>query len=413
MISVDQAFEHYTRAISPLPIEEVSISDALGRVLAEEVRSHIDLPPFSQSAMDGYALRAEDIKKASPEYPVRLRLVGEIPAGRVSPIPKLQAGEATRIFTGGYVPEGADVILRQEDAQIEDGHLLVHRPLPVGKDLRRQGEEIPKGERLAGTGTRLAPGHLAAFAIAGVDRVRVHREPHIALLTTGDEVIPPGRPLERGQVYDANTPMITSWLRAHGYTHIHSMHLPDDLQGTEEALREALAQSDLVITAGGVSVGERDFVMKAAHNLGVREVFWRVKQKPGEPIFFGMSSDKPLVGLPGNPGSVFVCLITHVRRVLDLLEGASPAQPIFFVGRLREPLEPTPTQERWVRCRLECSQRGEIGLVPLPHQSSHMITNLAECTALVRLPPGSKTLPPGSLLFWTPCFSSSPAPGAS
>ncbi len=402
MQTIDQAFEHYAREISPLPVVEMSIRDALGRVLAEEVRSPLDLPPYPQSAMDGYALRAEDCERASPEHPVRLRLVGEIPAGRVSSIPQLQAGEAMRIFTGGYLPQGADAILRQEDAQIAQGHLFVYRPLPVGADLRKQGEEIPKGERLALAGTRLAPGHLAALAIAGVDRVRVYREPHITILTTGDEVIPPGRPLERGQVYDANTPMIMSWLRAHGYTHIHSMHLPDDLQGTEEALREALAQSDLVISAGGVSVGERDFVTAAAHKLGVREVFWRVKQKPGKPLFFGMFSKKSLLGLPGNPGAVFVCLITHVRRVLDMMEGASPAQPIFFVGRLRASLEPAPAQERWVRCRLECSPRGEIELVPLPHQASHMITNLAECTALVRLPPGSNPLPPNSLVSWTP-----------
>lgn len=402
MISVDEAFQHYKLEISSLPMEDVSRDEALGRVLAKEVYSEIDLPPFPQSAMDGFALRAEDTKKATPERSVRLRLTGEIQAGRLSKIPQLQSGEAMRIFTGGYVPQGADAILRQEDAQVKEGWLLVHHALLPGTDLRGQGEEVPKHERLATAGTRLTAGHLAAFAIAGVGRVSIHREPRIAILTTGDEVVTVGNPLAPGEVYDSNTPLVTSWLRSQGYTHIDATHLPDDLKGTEKALGDAFAGSDLVITAGGVSVGERDFIMKAAQSVGVREVFWKVRQKPGKPLFFGMLNEKPLLGLPGNPGSVFVCLVTHVRRVLDLLEGVSPPGPIFHMGRLREPLESASTREWWVRCRLESSPDGGIGLVPLPHQSSHMITNLTECTAVACLPEGVGALQSGSVVSWTP-----------
>jgi molybdopterin molybdotransferase len=197
--------------------------------------------------------------------------------------------------------------------------------------------------------------------------------------------------------------MITSWLQAHGYHPMAATHLTDDLKGTEEALRDALQHLDVVITAGGVSVGERDFVMKAAQNLGVREVFWRIRQKPGKPLFFGMLNEKPLLGLPGNPGSVFVCLVTHVRRVLDLLERVSSPGPHFHTGRLSEPLELTREREWWVRCRVEFSPEGEAWLIPLPHQSSHMITNLTECTALARLPEGEGVLERGSVVPWTPC----------
>lgn len=402
MISVDEAFRHYKLEISSLPSEEVSPEEALGRVLAREVHSEIDLPPFPQSAMDGYALRAQDTKNATPECSVRLRLSGEIQAGRLSKIPQLHSGEAMRIFTGGYVPQGADAILRQEDAQVKEGWLFVRHALLAGTNLRGQGEEVAKHEPLATAGTRLTAGHLAVFAVAGVRRVSIHREPRITILTTGDEVVTVGNQLAPGEVYDANTPLIISWLRSQGYTHIGATHLPDDLKGTEKALGDAFAASDLVITAGGVSVGERDFIMKAAQSVGVREVFWKVRQKPGKPLLFGMLKEKPLLGLPGNPGAVFVCLVTHVRRVLDLLEDASTPGPRFFRGRLSESLELSPGREWWVRCQLEFSDEGEVWLVPLPHQSSHMITNLTECTVVARLPEGVGALQSGSIVSWTP-----------
>ena len=403
MISVDEAFQHYAHEISSLPIAEVPLSDALWRVLAEDVRSRTDLPPFPQSAMDGYALRTEDTKGASPEHPAQLRLAGEIPAGKLSAIPQLKPGEAMRIFTGGYVPQGSDAVLRQEDAQVEADRLLVRHPVPAGTHLRQQGEEISKAKSLATGGTRLSPGHLAAFAIAGVERARIHHEPRISVLTTGDEVVPAGKPLAPGEVYDSNTPLIMNWLRAQGYTHIDATHLPDDLKGTEKAMLDALARSDLVITAGGVSVGERDFVITAAQHVGVSQVFWKVRQRPGKPLFFGMLEKTPLLGLPGNPGSVFVCLIAHVRRVLDHLEHVSSPGPRFLTGRLGESLELSRGREGWVRCRTEISREGEVRLAPLPHQASHMITNLMECTALARLPEGEATLARGSVVLWTPC----------
>lgn len=399
LISVDEAFRLYEREVAPLPVDEVALDEALGRVLAEDVRALIDLPPFPQSAMDGYALRSQDTRSATPEHPAKLRLAGEVPAGPLKEIPRLGSGEAVRIFTGGYVPEGADAVLRQEEARAEEGFLRVAEPVPPGRDLRRRGEELPAGTTIVPSGERLGAGHLAALAIAGVASVRVRREPRIAVLTTGDEVVPPGRALKPGQVYDANAPLIVGWLHERGYTRTRTAHLPDDLERTADALERALQQSDLVLTAGGVSVGERDFVLKAAERVGVRPVFWKVKQQPGKPLFFGLYGEKPLLGLPGNPGSVFVCLVTHVRRVLDLREGSALPGPRFYEGTLQEPLERSPGRERWVRGRWT-AEGGEIELEPLPKQRSHMISNLVECAALLRVPAGEGTLPPGSLLRW-------------
>jgi molybdopterin molybdotransferase len=400
MITIDEAFRLYERDISPLPIEKIPLDEVLGRVLAEDVRALVDLPPFRQSAMDGYALRSADTEDAAPQSPVRLKLVGEIPAGQLAKIPELRAGEAVRIFTGGYVPAGADAILRQEDTLLEGGRLLVREPVPAGKDLRGQGEEIRAGALLASKGQRLTAGHLAALAIAGVGHVRVRRQPRITVLTTGDEVVPPGQELEPGQVYDANRPLITSWLRAQRYSDLETSHLPDDLEKTIEAVRRALETSDLVLTAGGVSVGDRDYVLKASERVGVRKIFWKVKQRPGKPLFFGLLNGKPLLGLPGNPGSAFVCLVTHGRRVLDVLEGASPPGPRFYKGRLGEPLERSPDREWWVRCRTEFKE-GEVWLRPLPRSGSHMITNLTECTTLARIPTGAGMLEDGSSVLWT------------
>lgn len=402
-MSVDEAFRLYEEHIVPLPVEEVGPERALHRVLAEDAYSSVDLPPFPQSAMDGYALRSRDTRNATPERPVRLKLVGEVPAGALWEIPKIGPEEAVRIFTGAYIPEGADAVLRQEDAGIEDGVLVVTEPVPPGRDVRRRGEELPAGTVIAKRGERLTSGHLAALAVAGIAGVKVHREPRIAVLTTGDEVVPHGQPLKPGQVYDANAPLMTNWLREQGYACIAAKHLPDDLERTAEELAQALTESDLVLTAGGVSVGERDFVLKAAERIGVQPVFWKVKQQPGKPLFFGLYEGRPLLGLPGNPGSVFVCLVTHVHRVLDLLEGSATPGPRFYEGVLHEPVGRSPGRERWVRARWEINihhSDGRIELCPLPRQGSHMISNLVGCTALLRVPMGEGTLPEGSPVPW-------------
>ena len=405
MISVDEAFEHYAQIISPLPLVEELLKNALGRVLGRDVHSPVNLPPFPQSAMDGYALRAGDCRAASAEHPARLRLVGTIAAGRLRQIPRLGNGEALRIFTGGHLPQGADAILRQEDAQVEGDILLVHGTLPAGQDIREQGEELQKGDLLAMAGSRITPGLLGALAIAGLTQVQVHRAPRISLLTTGDEVVAGGQELRPGEVYDANSHLVTAWLHAAGYRLIVTDHLADDLEQTKRAMGEALVGSDLVITVGGVSVGERDYILAAAKSVGLEQVFWRVRQRPGKPLFFGRSGEKLLLGLPGNPGAVFVGLLVHLRRALDLLEGVTAPQPHFLAGKLGSSLAADAKQERWLRCRVEFSPAGEAWLHPLPHQSSHMISNLSDCTALVRIPAGRGELSPGEIVTWLPSES--------
>jgi len=410
MISVNEALERYERAISPLPVDDVPLGRGLHRVLAEDATSAIDLPPFPQSAMDGYALRTDDTRGACAGHPVRLRLVGTIPAGKLEGVPALDPGEAMVIYTGGHIPGGADVILRQEDATVEGDWLLVGQPLSVGENLRERGEELRAGTQLSARGERVTPGLLGALAMAGVGRLKVQREPRITVLTTGDEVIEPGQSLGMGEVFDANTPLVTSWLRSRGYEEIRAAHLPDDLGGTEHALREALDCSDMVITTGGVSVGERDYVPGAARGAGVEEVFWKVRQKPGKPLYFGLRETTTLLGLPGNPGAVFASLVVHVRRVLDLMEGETTPGPRFLYGRLGFPVVQDSRREVWLRCRAGVSPEGEVWLHRLPHQASHMISNLACATALARIPCGEADLGAGSVVAWTRCGHALAAP---
>ena len=400
MITIEEAFAAYEKHVTPLPSEVLSLEAALGRVLAEPARTRIPLPPFRQSAMDGYALRAEDVSGASPQNPARLRVAGVIPAGKLPEIPRLRPGEAFRIFTGGYVPEGADAILRQEDAEEENGLLLVRTPVEKGQDLREAGEELPQGATVAEKGMRLTPGLWGALAAAGVDQVRVHRRPRVAVLVTGDEIAPPGTPLAPGQVYDANSFLTRGFFRSLGLEAA-VWRVPDDPAVLRETLAEALEHSDLVVTTGGVSVGERDLVIASAKTVGVEPIFWKVRQQPGKPLFFGLWKGVPLIGLPGNPGAVFVGLVIHVRRVLELLEGVHDPLPRFYPGELRGKVK-AGRRDRWIRCRLRVEDDGKVVLEALPHQGSHMISNLAWTEALARLSAGTSAETPFPRVLWTP-----------
>lgn len=402
MIPIDEAFGAYRRRVSPLPGTELGLDRARGRVLVRDVASGTDLPPFRQSAMDGYALRSSDTEGATSSDPAVLALVGTRPAGTPEGDLRVRGGEAARIFTGAPVPEGADAVLRQEDAETDEDSVRVRAPVQAGTAVRGQGEEIARGTTLAERGTRLTPGHLGGLAVAGVDRVPVRRAPRVRVFVTGDEVVDRDGPLGPGEVYDANTPLVAGWLEGRDVPVEEAGRLPDEPGTTRDALAGALAASDLVITTGGVSVGERDFVLEAAKDAGVEEVFWRVRQKPGKPLFFGVLDGTVLLGLPGNPGSVHACLVTHVRRVLGLLEGEDEPGPRMESGRLARDFPLNPRREWWARCRVDVRDDGDVWLEPLGRQASHMIADLGRAEALARLPRGEGELESGSAVRWTP-----------
>ncbi|ULQ47584.1 molybdopterin molybdotransferase MoeA [Flagellatimonas centrodinii] len=399
MISLDTALQRYAERLAPLPVQTCPLAAALGRVLAEAPAAQTDLPPFTQSAVDGYALHHADLVDATEASPVRLPLVGEVAAGAAT-VPALQRGTALRIFTGGALPAGADTVARQEIVERDDAEVRLRQPLPVHADTRLRGEELTGGTPLAAPGTRVTPGVIAALAMAGVGAVQVHRAPRLALLVTGDEVARAGEPLQPGQIFDANGPLLQAWCRQRlGQTP--PLHVvADTLAATRAALEQALAEADLVITTGGVSVGDHDHVRAAAVALGVEEVFWRVAQKPGMPLYFGQRGAAAVIGLPGNPGAVMVGLQVHVERMLSWLEGAGATTPAWRAGVLSTAVRGDARRELLMRMRVTVDAAGVAQLQPLDRQASHMLSNLTEANALVRIT--APDLAAGTRVSWIP-----------
>lgn len=405
LVSVAQALATYRRVLTPLPAQELPIEAALGQVLAQPVCAAVDLPLFDQSAVDGYAVRSEDLKHASGLRPVRLIVSGDIPAGQ-SASQRLAPGCAMRILTGAPVPSGADTIVRQEWARREGETISVERTVASGTDLRLRGEEVRSGAPLADADLRLDPGRLAALAMAGVSRVRVHPRARVTVLVTGDEVVPVGQSLAPGQIFDANGPLVRGWLAQRGQPLVRCRVIADRFDDVCEALQVALEESDVVITTGGVSVGDRDHVPEAAEQLGVMRHFWKLAQKPGKPLWFG-TRDKaecitPLIGLPGNPAAVLVGLTVHVAAVIRALEGED-AEPDWGYATLQQDALPDDRRDQWLRMRLLVDPRsGAATLAPLPRQASHMLSNLMAADVLAWVPASDEAWRAGSMVRWLP-----------
>lgn len=401
LLSLDAALAAYARELHGLETQRLPPTAALQRVLAAPVAAQVDLPMFTQSAVDGYALRAADLAGAGDLWPQRLPLAGEIRAG-VAPQAPLPPGCAQRIFTGGRLPDGADTVARQEIVERDGERIALRAPLAAGVDVRRRGEELRAGTTLARAGQRLHAGLVAALAMAGVAEVEAVRAPRVRALVTGDEVAQDA-PGEAG-VYDANGPLLRSWFVERGYAAPRVDYVIDDRARLEAALREALDESDLVLTTGGVSVGDHDLVRPVATALGVREVFWQVAQKPGKPLYFGVRETGArrcaLLGLPGNPGAVLIGLHVHVAAALARLEGLGEPAPAWRAGRLDEAVR-ADAREQLLRMALRIDGQGQVRLARLGRQDSHMLSNLAAAGALARIPAGA-ALEAGALVQWLP-----------
>ena len=397
MISLSEALAAYPREIQPLPLEQIALNVALHRVLREPALARCDLPRFSQSALDGYVLTNDDAARA----PCTLKITDSIAAGDSHALRPLVNGECQRILTGARVPPNAGAVVAQERVNVTDGVMKLGESLKPGANIRLQSEELREGTTLGVSGQRLTPGHIAALAMAGINQVRVTRVPRILVLVSGDEVKPLGTQLAEGQIWDSNGPLVLAWLQARGYTAV-ARHLPDTRAEVERSLQNALNEADLVITTGGVSVGDKDYILPVAEQLGVRRVFWQVAQKPGKPIYFGLKNSTALIGLPGNPGAVLIGLTLHVRAVLDQMEAAAPAGAVFSVGSLTAPAKADAKRDCLLRMQMKISASGQAELHPLPHQDSHMMSNLASANVLVHLPAQAQPYAAGALLRWTP-----------
>ncbi|MFI5337853.1 MAG: gephyrin-like molybdotransferase Glp, partial [Opitutales bacterium] len=372
MLQLEAAVAQILAALPPPASEMVPLDQAQGRVLSEPVRSAIDLPPFDNSSMDGYAVRAEDVAAAGPEKPVRLRLAGRVPAGAAGTV-EVTAGTCVRLFTGSALPRGADAVVMQEDTRTDPGSAtevaILDRAAPW-ENVRLRGEDVKRGDVLAEAGEEITVGRLSLLAATGLARVSVGRRPSVGLLATGSELREANQPLAPGQIYESNRAGLAALtLRAGGIAKVFPL-VPDEAAATRRALTEAFEHCDAVVTSGGVSVGEFDLVKGVFQELGGELEFWRVAIRPGRPFVFGRWGRKFLFGLPGNPVSALVTFLLLVRPALRRWQGASdlslPARP----GVLAEPLTNRGERRHFVRVRL--ARDGQVFSAGL--QASHALS---------------------------------------
>jgi molybdopterin molybdotransferase len=385
LLTLDEAIARVLERVKPLPPEDVAVGDAGGRVVAEDVRALVDLPPFPSSAMDGFAVQATDT-------PGTLPVVARIAAGRPADR-ELGPGEAMGIATGGVVPEGADAVVPIEYVVARDNDVEIPEAAREGANVRPRGGDVAAGDVVVPAGTRLGPAQLGALAAAGVARVACGRRPRVAVLTTGSELRRPGDELRPGEVYEANGLVLRAALAAAGGDIRELAPVEDDEEEHRAAIAEGL-DADVLVTSGGVSVGPHDLVRRIEADLSVEEVFWGVAVKPGKPVSFGVRGQTLVFGLPGNPVSALVGCELFVRPAVLALQGASAPGPTYELGRLARSIRQNDARDELVRARVT-TRDGVVELDAITGQESHMIARAATANALVLVPRGDGELAAG------------------
>src|SRR5207253_792467 len=376
--------------LEKLPPEQISIADALGRVLAEDVASRRTQPPFAVSAMDGYAVRAEDVASV----PVELRIVAEVPAGAGFG-GHVGTGEAARIFTGAPLPAGTDTIVIQEDTERDGDRVRVLEGAPRGRYVRREGLDFAEGQVLLRAGRRLTARDIGLLAAMNRPWLFVHRRPRVGILSTGDEIVMPGDPIGPHQIVSSNSLALAAFVAACGGLPVSAGNAPDD----PEALRRIAAATsgvDLLVTTGGVSVGEHDLVREALAADGFELDFWQIAMRPGKPLMVGRYRGTPMVGLPGNPVSTLVCSLLFLKPALDRLSGAIAETEAPATARLGTALPKNDRRQDYLRARLSRAPDGLLEVTPFAVQDSSMMRPLAASDCLVMRPPQAPALSAGS-----------------
>jgi molybdopterin molybdotransferase len=401
--SVDEARARILDALTPLGTEQVAVERALGRVLAEQVVALEDTPAFSASQMDGYAVRAEEVAGASEAAPVLLPVALRVAAGE-APSMALPAAAAARIFTGAPLPEGADAVIPQEWTDGGADRVTVERgPDGPGAFVRARGADFRAGDALLAPGARLTPGAVALAVACGRGAVRVARRPRVALVATGSELLLPGAAWRPGAVRETNRLLLRGLLRAAGAEIVDLGIAPDDPRALRARLASALERADLVITTGGVSVGEADHVKREAEALGVQRLLWRVRVRPGKPLYFGVrqrESAAPvgLLGLPGNPGSVLATLTLFGLPAVRRLQGARQVEPLRAAAVLTGDAGAPAGRRAYLRARLDMGDDGRLRVEALSRQASGSIRSVGAADALIEIGEEGGRFGPGDLV---------------
>ena len=373
MISVQEAKDLILQNTSLTKMAKLPLADAAGYTLASDVTAPVDIPNFAQSSMDGYAIRFADSQD-------QMRIIGEMAAGTSIQL-EIGKGQAARIFTGAPLPAGADTILMQEKANVDGLDLRADDPhLAQGMHVRAVGSEIKAGESAMASGTVLSPAAIGFLAGIGISDVLVFKAPDVALILTGNELQQPGLPLKFGQVYEANSVSLSAALKKAGIRNIALFTAADDPLMLQTVIGEALERNDVILLNGGVSVGDYDFVVEASQKCGIRQIFHKVKQKPGKPLFFGTKEHQLIFGLPGNPSSALTCFYEYV---LPALEKTMRRQPgvVTARARLTHDFKKPPGLTHFVKATYADGQ-----VTPLHAQESYRLHSFAQANAFFVVP---------------------------
>ncbi len=403
MVRLNEAIDLVLATARPLGAERVSVTGALGRAAAADVTSAADVPSFDNSAMDGFALRAADLERAAREG---LPVVAEIPAGTVARAP-LEAGQAARIMTGAPLPEGADTVVQVEHVEEPPGRVLVRTAPRPGANVRHAGEDVRRGDIVVPRGAPLGPAEIGMLVSVGLEEVDVARRPRVAILATGSELVPVGRPLGPGQIHNSNT--FTAWgqtLAAGGEPVVLGI-APDDRGETRRLIARAL-EEDVVITSGGVSVGDYDFVKQVEEELGVERRFWGVATRPGKPVAFGVHGDRLVFGLPGNPVSAMVSFELYVRPALLAMQGRRDLWRPWLRAAAVEPVGATRDRVEVRRCLLLRDGDGAWRFTTTGPQGSAILRSMVLADGLVFVPADHAGGRPGDPYLVTPLEGSRP-----
>ncbi|WP_299222171.1 gephyrin-like molybdotransferase Glp [uncultured Aquimarina sp.] len=312
MISVSTALSIISKISYSPTIKTVALKDANGLLLGEDIISHIHMPPFRQSAMDGYALLLHDKNS--------YQIIGEVKAGDADNY-SLEPGQGVRIFTGARVPDNANTVVIQEKVNRSENTITIDSEIHPNQNIRAVGEQIKKGDTALTKGTKLTPAGIGFLAGLGVTNVKVNVPPRVAIITTGNELITPGEKLTKGKIYESNSIQLETVLQQLHIKQITNYIVQDEYESTKETIRQAIENNDLVLISGGISVGDYDFVKEALSELHTEELFYKIKQKPGKPLFFGTNNKTMIFALPGNPASSLTCFYIYVLPIIQKMMG--------------------------------------------------------------------------------------------
>jgi len=399
MLTYEDARSLVIEHVKPLGKRNCPLNESQGLALSEDILAPHGLPLFDNSAVDGYAVQALDLDDASPEKPVHLKKLGYISAGDSVEV-QIDSGQCLKIATGAPIPPGADTVVMKEDIVLNGSHVNFSQLISKKENVRFQGEDIPEGRKIIMAGTVIGPAQLAMLATFGYTQVPVHYLPKISIVSTGSELVDIGVMPEAGQIRESNRFMLAGMVKQESCELVKISMVPDIPELLKKNFEESL-QANVAIFSGGMSVGDRDFARPLLKEMGVEEIFWKIKFKPGKPLFFGRRGKTLVFGLPGNPASSYVLFEEFVRPALRKLMGRKILEETMVKATLDEPITKIENRMHFMRGQLS-EKNGELRVRPLKFQGSHSIGSLVESNALIRVEACSAELPKGSKVLVRP-----------